>query len=339
MAETAAPAPAGLPRIPASFFGMVLGLAGLGAAWRTASAAWDLPAGVAPVLYLVAALVWAVLIALFALKWLLARRDALDEAEHPVQCCFIGLAGVSTMLVAGGCVPYARGAALLLFTLGAAFTLGFAAWRTGRLWQGGRDPSMSTPVLYLPSVAGGLVTGTVAAGLGYAEAGQLAFGAGLFAWLAIESVLLHRYYTGTPMPPPLRPTLGIQLAPPCVAAVSYLAVNGGQPDLLAHALVGYGLLQALILLRLTPWIRQQPFGASYWAFTFGATALATASVRLSAATTDPIIGGLAVVVFVGANLLVGVIALGTLRLLLQARLLPPPTAAPAPPGPGAASST
>jgi tellurite resistance protein len=330
MASTAAPA-AGLPRIPASFFGMVLGLAGLANAWRSSAPAWGLPAGVAPVLALMATLVWAILLALFVLKWLLARRDALEEAAHPVQCCFIGLAGVSTMLIAGGALPYARDLALVLFALGAAFTLGFAAWRTGRLWQGGRDPSSSTPVLYLPSVAGGFVTGTVAAALGYPEAGQLAFGAGLFAWLAIESVLLHRYYTGVPMPAPLRPTLGIQLAPPCVGAVSYLAVNGGQPDLLAHALVGYGVLQALILLRLAGWIRQQPFGASYWAFTFGATALATASARLSAATTDAVVRAVAVLAFAGANLLVAAVAVGTLRLMLQGRLLPPPPAGPAPP--------
>jgi tellurite resistance protein len=29
--------------------------------------------------------------------------------------------------------------------------------------------------------------------------------------------------------------------------------------MLAHAMLGYGLLQSLLLLRLLPWIRQQPF--------------------------------------------------------------------------------
>jgi tellurite resistance protein len=48
-----------------------------------------------------------------------------------------------------------------------------------------------------------------------------------------------------------------------VGAVAYLGVNGGVPDLVAHALVGYGLLQALLLLRLLPWIMEQPFAVSY----------------------------------------------------------------------------
>jgi hypothetical protein len=38
-------------------------------------------------------------------------------------------------------------------------------------------------------------------------------------------------------------------------------------------------MQALLLLRLLPWIMQQPFAASYWAFIFGVTALATAPLR------------------------------------------------------------
>src|SRR3982074_314928 len=94
--------------------------------------------------------------------------------------------------------------------------------------------------------------------------GPLACGGGLFSWLAIESVLLHRLYTATSLTAPLRPTLGIQLAPPAVGAVAYLSVNGGNPDLIAHALIGYALMQLIIMLRLLPWITQQSFAASYW---------------------------------------------------------------------------
>ena len=164
------------------------------------------------------------------------REQALKEAHHPVQCCFIGLAGVATMLIAIASLPYSQPLAFTLFVLGAGFTLGFALWRTGLLWQGERDSSATTPVLYLPTVAGGFVTAAGASALGYPDWGQLAFGASLFSWLAIESVLLHRLYTIAGLPVPLRPTLGIQLAPPVVGAVAYLSVNGGNPDLIAHAL-------------------------------------------------------------------------------------------------------
>lgn len=296
------------PKIPAAYFGAVLGLAGLGNAWRVAHQVWGLPALIGEVLELIACGVWAALLVLYALKWIIDPTAGREEARHPVQCCFIGLIGVATMLVSLAVLPYWVPGARALFLLGAAFTGVFAVWRTGGLWQGDRDEGASTPVLYLPSVAGCFVMATAAVALGYGEWGKFAFGAGLFAWLAIESVLLRRFYNGPPLAPPLRPTLGIQLAPPVVGAVAYLSVNGGQADLIAYALVGYGLLQALILVRLSGWILQQPFTPSYWAFTFGATALATASLRLAHKSGHEI---LAAIVFVAANLLVGAIALRT----------------------------
>ena len=310
--------------MPASFFGMVLGLAALGGAWRVAARVWQLPAVIGEALMLIAGIVWAVLLALYAAKWIFAREEARRELEHPVQCCFVGLIGVATMLIAIAVLPYSRLASEVAFAAGAAFTLGFAVWRTGILWHGGRDPADTTPVLYLPLVGGAFVTAIVAAALGHGDWGQLAFGAGFFSWLAIESVLLHRLYTVASVPAPLRPTLGIQLAPPVLGGVAYLSLTTGAPGELAYAMLGYGLLQALLLLRLLPWIRQQPFAASYWAFTFGAATLATLLLDMIERGATGAVASLAPYAFLAANIVVGLIALATLRLLLQGHLLPTP---------------
>ena len=318
-------------RVPAAFFGIVLGVVGLGNTWRAATKVWHLPTVVGEVLLGLGALIWLALVILYALKWVFARSDALGEARNPIQCCFIGLAGVSTMLVGIAFLPYTRPVAEALYLLGAAFTLAFAAWRTGLLWQGDRDHSATTPVLYLPTVAGGFVMSGGAGALGYADWGQLAFGVAFFSWLAVESVLIHRLYTLPAMPLALRPTLGIQLAPPAVGAIAYGAINGGAPDLTSHVMMGYAILQALVLLRLLPWILQQPFTASYWAFTFGVTALATAPLRLVAHGDTGAMATLAPYLFFGANLAVGLIAIGTLRLIIQGRLLPQAPAAAASP--------
>jgi tellurite resistance protein len=312
----------GTTAVPASYFGIVLGLAGLGGAWRHAAHVWGLPHVVGEALMFFAAITWLPLLVLYAAKWIHARGDALQELEHPVQCCFVGLIGVATMLVAMAALPYSRLAAQILFALGMTFTIAFAVWRTGILWQGGRDPAATTPVLYLPTVAGIFVTATAAATLGHGDWGQLAFGAGLFSWLSIESVLLHRLYTVASMPAALRPTLGIQLAPPVVGAVAYLSVTSGAPDPFAYAMLGYGLLQALLMLRLLPWIRQQPFAPSYWAFTFGATALATAPLAMVERGATGAVGSIAPYLFVAANIVVGLIAIATVRLIFQGRLLP-----------------
>ncbi len=310
-----------LPVVPAAFFGIVLGLAGLGGIWRIGARIWGLPPAVGEIVMLIAALVWLIVAVLYVAKWVQAADAARAEAEHPVQCCFIGLAGVATMLVGLGVLPCQRLAASILIGAGALFTLAFALWRTGVLWQGDRETTATTPVLYLPTVAGGFVTATAFAALGHKDWGQLAFGAALFSWLAIESVLLHRLYTAPMLPPPLRPALGIQLAPPVVGAVAYLSVGSGTPDIIVHAMLGYGLLQALLLLRLLPWIRQQPFTPSYWGFTFGATALASAPMLLVEHGDTGAIALLAPHLFVAANVVVLLVAGATVRLALKGRLL------------------
>ena len=314
-----------LPIVPASFFGMVLGLAGLAGAWRAAHLVWGLPALIGELVMMAAALVWLALAILYGLKWLVAREAALREAAHPVQCCFIGLVGVATMLVGAGVIPYSQGVAVGLYIVGAVFTAGFAVWRTGSLWMGERDPGHTTPVLYLPTVAGSFVAATVVSALGLPDAGQFFFGAGVFGWLAIESVLLHRLLTAPGMANALRPTLGIQLAPPVVGAVSLIAVAPQAPWVLAHGMIGYGVLQALILLRLLPWILREPFAPSYWSFTFGVTALATAPMRLLLLGDDGAVRYLAPALFVFANLVVTLVAGGTLYRFWEHRVRAPDT--------------
>jgi tellurite resistance protein len=299
----------------------VLGLAGLSNAWRAAASLWPLPARVGEVIAALAVMVWAVLLPLQAIRWVVAREAVCAEWRHPIHNCYPGLAPTTTLLVALAVAPYAAEVAHVLFAAGAVAQTAFAVWRTGTLWNGGRDPLTTTPVVYLPTVAGGFVLATAAGELGYPTIGALAFGAGLFSWLALESVILHRLLVHDALAIPLLPTLGIQLAPPVVGCVAYLSLTTGSPDNFALALLGYGLLQAPVLVRVAPRLHAQPFAASYWAFTFGASALALAPIRMVQRGAE--LDRLAIVLFVAANLVVGSVALGTLHLAVRGRLLAP----------------
>ncbi|MFX5210865.1 hypothetical protein ABTC77_19290, partial [Acinetobacter baumannii] len=65
----------------------------------------------------------------------------------------------------------------------------------------------------------------------------------------------------------------------------------------------------------------QPFTASYWGFTFGATALASAAMLLVERGDTGAIALLAPWLFAAANLVVVLVAGATLRLMLKGRLL------------------
>jgi tellurite resistance protein len=310
--------------VPASYFSVILGLAGLGSAWRRAHQVWGYPSIVAELVLALAGIVWAYLLLGYVGKWLWSREAALKEAQDPVQCCFIGLVGVATMLIAGAALPYSRSVALALMLPGCAFTIGFGVWRTGALWGSERNDSTTTAVLYLPTVAGGFVSAILMAALGWRDWGQMAFGAALLSWLAIESVLLRRLYIGPTLPAALRTTMGVQLAPPAVGLVAFLSVSDGAPGLVSHALLGYALLQALVLVGRLRWIAQQAFSASYWAFSFGVTALGQAPmIMLTSGVSQPA-KVLAPLLFGAANLIVGLLLIGTIRLVFNRRVLPGP---------------
>jgi tellurite resistance protein len=311
------------PDIPASFFGMPLGLLALAIAWRGAAPLWGLPHAIADALLGVGSFLWVVLLLQYLRKWVAQRAAAVAEFEHPVQCCFVGLGGVDALLTSIGWAPYSRTAALWLLIIGVTWVVAFGLYRTGRLWQGERAPETTTAVLYLPTVGGFLVSASAASTLGWPDWGQLAFGAGVLSWLAIESVLLHRLYTATQLPPALRLTLGIQLAPPAVAAVAYLNVGGGAPDLIAHALVGYGLLQALILIRLWPWLKSAGQTTAWWGFSFGAAALPTAAIKLVARGDTGAVATLAPYLFIAGNLVIATVAVMTVLLALRGKLIGP----------------
>lgn len=300
---------------------MPLGLIALGLAWRSAAAIWHVPPLIENSLIWGGSALWLFLFVAYVGKWIGLRELAAAEFGDAVQCCFVGLAGVVALLACIGLTPESPRLATVLFWLGSLWTLGFAVYRTGGLWMGGRKPEATTPILYLPTVAGSFVFASAATGMGHADWGQLAFGTGVLAWLAIESVLVHRLYTAE-LPPALRPTLGIQLAPPAVAAVAYLNVTGNGPDLLVHGLIGYALLQGAILARMGPWLSAAGPTPAWWAFSFGAAALPTAALKLLARGDAGPVGVLAPALFVLGNLAIAAIIVMTSMLLIRRRLLP-----------------
>jgi tellurite resistance protein len=319
--------------VPAGFFGIAVGSLALAGAWRVAAKIWQVPPVAAQVLTVAALVVWAAITILYLQKWLVHREAARKEWQHEVQSSFVALGPVSAMLAAQALKVWAHDLALALFMAGALAQVAVGVMLHGRLWQGGRNVELATPAIYLPTVAPGFVAAATAASFGLPELAMLFFGAGALSWLAIESKLLHRASFGAATAPALRPTFGIQLAPPVVGGVAWMAITGssfhgmtGAAGMVAYALLGYGLYQALLLLRLLPWIRTQPFAPSYWAFSFGAAALPTFAMLIVQHGAPVWMHQLAFALFAASNLVIGLLAVKTVGLLWNGKLLPMRTA-------------
>jgi len=309
---------------PASFFSINLGLTGLGGAWRLASELWHLPKWIGETILGVDAAIWVLLLIGYIAKMIWRYPSFREEFSHPVSCCFIGLIPTSAMLIAVAARTYAPFTAEMLFFAGLIVQIIFAVHRTGTLWQGNRQSSDTSPVAYLPTVAGGFVGATAAANFGYHDLGVFAFGLGVFTWFAYESVILRRLLEVQSLTLALRPVIGIFFAPPLVGGVAYLSLTSGRPDFMAKAMLGYGLFLSLVIVRLVPWWREQRFAPSYWAFTFAISALPVVLLIFLKRGEGGFYEWLAIAAFALANVLIGAIFLGTVWLLVTGKLFPVP---------------
>ena len=307
--------------LPAGYFGMVLGIIGMGFAWRYASTLWPVTRWPGEGLVALAIVIWFLLTVAFIARAIRFPRSVLAEMRHPVMSSFVSLFPATTMLVAIGFVPWLRPVSLVLFGVGVVIQLAYAAWQSAGLWRGNHPQEATTPGLYLPTVANNFISAMACGALGFNDAGLVFLGAGVFSWLSLEPVILQRLRSAGELPSALRTSLGIQLAPALVACSAWFSVNGGEAGTFAKMLFGYGLLQLLFMLRLMPWYLSQPFNASFWSFSFGVSALATTGLHLGQSSPSGFFHAIAVPLFIFTNVIIGMLLVRTVILLIQGKLL------------------
>lgn len=307
--------------LPAGYFGIVLGIIGLGFSWRFAATLWPVTLWPANTLIILAIVIWVLLTLAFFTRLLHHSGTLLEEVTHPLKSSFVSLLPATSMLVAISLTPWCYSLALALFLPAVACQLAYVAWQTAGLWRGTHPKEATTPGLYLPTVANNFISAMACGALGFNDVGMLFLGAGLFSWLSLEPAILSRLRNLDEMSPAVRTSLGIQMAPAFVACSAWLSVNGGQVDVFAKLLFGYGLLQMLFMIRLIPWYSAQPFNPSFWSFSFGVASLATTSIRLGHAAPGGALYWMSFPLFIAANLVIGLLIVKTFSLLLQGKLL------------------
>ena len=240
-----------------------------------------------------------------------------------MQGALLALLPVSTLMAVAQVMPLWPEAVVvaLPIALAALALMGAQAWQVVARLSTGRMPAeLITPALYLPTVAGGFVGALALAAVGLSGWAALLFGMGAGAWALLEVRILHRLFAG-PLPPALRPTLGIEMAP---ATVGTLALATLWPQLPSDALlVCLGVASGPVLAVLTRWRywTDVPFSAGFWSFSFPLAAMAGATVEAVRRGGWPV--PVAVLAVTLASAVIAFLALRTLMLLLRGKLLPP----------------
>lgn len=299
---------------------MAFGLVGLGAAWQAAAKLLGIPLAVPDAIFILAAAVWVVLVAGY-----LAQGPArvLGDWRDGALSPFIPLAVIAPMILAVALSRFAFSAGRVLVVVFLALAVLLGGWLTGEWIYSGVPRDHVHPGYYLPTVAGGFVGAYCAAAVHLHAIAEAAFGIGIFCWILVAALVLNRLIIRPALPPPLVPTLSIQLAPPVVAGVAYFGISGSKINFITAALGGYVVLMLLVQMRLFPLYARLRFTLGFWAFTFTSAAAAIDALLWLTATRPAGTTGYAAVVLGLVSLLVAAIAVRSLIAIARHQFFPP----------------
>lgn len=315
--------PARLVKAPPNLFSIPFGLCGLATVWRSMTELHGTPAAVSAVLFILAAAVWLVLLAAAATRIAPRPRRLVEEITDSALSPFWALPAIVGILLSVGLEPYAEGPAKVLFLVFFVVTILYGGWVTGQWIVGDLDQAKFHPGYFLPTVAGGFVGAEGCAIFGLDGLGWLSFGMGAICWIMLGSVIVNRLFMVRMLPPPLVPTLAIELAPPAVGGLAYLQLHGAVADPIAYVFAGYTGLMVLVQLRLIPLFARAPFSPAFWSLTFAWCAAAALAIRWLGIEHPSGETLWATLVAVTASLLVLAIAARTLVELRRGGFLPP----------------
>ena len=269
-----------LAHVPVPLFASVMGLAGLGLAWRKAHHVFGWPVVIGEAILGLAALVFIAVTVLYAAKALRHGAAVRGEFQHPVRSNFFPAFSVSLILLASAALPHQRDIALALWGAGAALHMVLTLNLIGR-WLV-RDVSILAinPAWFIPAV-GNILVPIAGVRLGFPEISWLFFSIGLVFWLLLFVIVFYRIVFHDRMPLAMVPTLFILIAPPAAGFQAYLSLSGGMVDGFSRILFYFGLYLTLLLFSLGRTFIAVPFAISWWAFTFPLDAMTIAALEYS----------------------------------------------------------
>ena len=310
-----------LARLPVGIFAISVGLFGLVAAWRRAAAfGWQIAGDVASVLIWPVGAIWCLSLILYALKCKRHFQAVKREYLHPVQGSLQALVPLSILLAIIQFNQPGQGVWLILAIIALGLHVVIALRVVTTLATGLMPSNAITPALYLPVVGGALIGAMTLAALAYPGWAAMLFGTGLSGWALLEARILSKLFEG-PMPEPLRPTIGVELAPPAIATLTAAVIWPRLPADVLMIGLGVSLAPLVGVLARYRWWRNVPFSIGFWSFSFPLAALASAILEAVHRGGWPLWIGISALLATTAVIVF--LTIRTIILMLRGRFLPP----------------
>ncbi|MCB2068115.1 MAG: hypothetical protein KDE15_15900 [Erythrobacter sp.] len=297
-------------RTPPAVFPSILGLFGLGLAWRRGGLLLDWPGEIGEIILGAVSGLFAVAALAYAVK--LLRRPGVLAEDLAILPGRAGLAALclSIYLFAAALWPYAPMVARGLLFAGLGWHVLVAVVMIVRFAKGPKEQRRVTPVWHL-SFVGFIVAAMAAQPMRLAEMAEIIFIVTFVLALIIWGISLEQARRET-VPAPLRPLLAIHLSP---AALFGLVAAGFDLQSLAMGFAGLaGAILILLVIRVR-WLTEAGFTPFWGAFTFPLAATASLWLALGGIWAYP-----GVIALAAASAIVPVIAWRVIRLWARGQL-------------------
>lgn len=316
------PSPAFL-NMPVVLFTSVLGVTGLGLAWREASYTFGVPGFIGETIIGFGAGIYIAILTLYILKIIKARDRVRAEFEDDVSINFLPAITIGLMLIGIGAGPHLPDVGEALWAIGAIGNIIVTLYVVAGFWFV-RDHKLErvTPAWFIP-VIGNIVAPIGGSQFLYVDVSWMLYGISVFFWLILTTIVFNRLMFHEPMAAAARPTMFILLAPPSLAFTAYVLLNGGYVDYFGQMLFGIALLTALMLATRVRDYLKIPFGLSWWAFTFPMDALTIAALLYHQHTFSTLTATLSILCLALTTCIVTIVTVKTIIAASKGEILRP----------------
>lgn len=270
-----------------NLFGMPLGVAALGGGWTIATPALAAPSWPTEVLYGASATLWAIFTVVYVVNGIRARGRFRADLRHPLSGPFAAYIPMVAILLCTHYSQYDFRVFAWICAAAVAALLIVASQLIAHWLNGGIKLNSVHPGYFIPVVAGANVASIGFSSVNAHQAALGAFGAGLFFWLVIGTIVLNRIISGAELPAPLKPAMSAFLAAAATSNLAWIISHPGPLDEVQMLLTGVLVVMLVTQFVLLNTYRKLPFSPSWWIFTFPLGATTNYTIRWMDATHVP----------------------------------------------------
>ena len=301
--------------LPVTLFASTMGLGGTALVYGRLSSVLSLPESFFILLKWLDSAVFIIVALSFIYRLLKDRESVRQEFNHPLKINFFAGIPISMFLLSvlwqdiGFLSTVLYAAALVFITL---FTLEVAT-----LWfRRSLELRFLNPAWFIPVVGNVIAVFTAQENWPWL---WYYFTVGTVFYLLLLGLILFRLIFAEPMPPAMKPSLFIFIAPPSFCFIDYVKLTG-QFDSTALIFLSLTIFFALLILALWKDFLKVPFTPSWWAFTFPVAAVSAAMLTAFELTQQEVFLCATAAVFSALVILVTVTLVKTVTAVVKGTL-------------------